>query len=60
MHQAYYNKACSYGLQGNVDQAIQNLEKAIKLAPNKYKKLAKTDTDFNKVRNDKKFQQLIN
>jgi len=60
MHQAYYNKACSYGLQGNVQLAIKNLNQAIKLAPGKYEKLAKTDSDFNKVRSDKRFQQLIN
>jgi tetratricopeptide (TPR) repeat protein len=59
-HEAYYNKACSYALQGNVELAIANLKKAIKLAPARYQKLAKTDPDFNKVRSDKRFQTLIN
>ncbi|MHC5818948.1 MAG: TPR end-of-group domain-containing protein, partial [Nostoc sp.] len=59
LHQVYYNKACSYALQNNVELAIENLEKAIQLVPDKYKKLAKTDPDFNKVRSDKRFQELV-
>ncbi len=58
-HEAYYNKACSYALQNNLDLAIENLNKAIQFVPNKYKKLAKTDPDFNKVRSDKRFQELL-
>jgi hypothetical protein len=59
LHQAYYNKACSYALQSNLELAIGNLDKAIKLVPDKYKKLAKTDPDFSKVRSQKQFQELI-
>jgi tetratricopeptide (TPR) repeat protein len=59
LHQAYYNKACNYALQGHVDLAIESLAKAIKLVPSKYQQLAKTDADFNLIRNDKRFQELI-
>jgi tetratricopeptide (TPR) repeat protein len=59
LHQAYYNKACSYALEGNVELAIANLDRAIELVPTKYKKLAKTDPDFSKVRNQKQFQELL-
>ncbi len=59
LHQAYYNKACSYALQSNLELAIENLNKAIKLVPDKYNKLAKTDPDFSKVRSEKQFQELL-
>ncbi|MGM3308568.1 tetratricopeptide repeat protein [Anabaena sp. WFMT] len=59
LHQAYYNKACNYALQDNIELTIENLEKAIQLVPDKYKKLAKTDSDFDKVRDEKRFQVLL-
>lgn len=55
---AFYNKACCYGLQGQVDLAIANLKQAIELNP-KYCEIAKTNSDFDRVRNDKQFQNLI-
>lgn len=58
-HQIYYNKACTYALQKNIALAIENLQKAIQLAPGKYKTLAKTDPDFDKIRNDKRFKAII-
>jgi tetratricopeptide (TPR) repeat protein len=58
-HQVYYNKACSYALQGEVELATDNLQKAMKIAGNRYRNLAKTDQDFHKVRSDKRFQQLV-
>ncbi|MBI4781570.1 MAG: tetratricopeptide repeat protein [Oscillatoriophycideae cyanobacterium NC_groundwater_1537_Pr4_S-0.65um_50_18] len=42
---AYYNKACCYGLQGNVERSIASLQRAIDLDP-KYQETAQTDTDF--------------
>ncbi len=56
---AFYNKACCYALQGNVEQAIENLQQAIKLSPEKYREMAKNDSDFNKIREDVRFQALI-
>ena len=58
-HEAYYNKACSYALQQNVELAIENLQKAIQLAPGTYQALVKTDSDLDKLRGDKRFQELI-
>ncbi len=57
---AWYNKACCYALQGNIDLAIENLEKAINLNPDKYPEMAKTDSDFDSIRQDPRFQTLIN
>jgi tetratricopeptide (TPR) repeat protein len=58
-HEAWYNKACSYALQGNVEQAIENLQQAINLSPDKYREMAKTNSDFDKIREDERFRALI-
>ena len=55
----FYNKACCYALQGNLEQAIENLQQAINLSPDKYREMAKTDSDFDKIREDERFQALI-
>jgi tetratricopeptide (TPR) repeat protein len=55
---AYYNKACVYALQENIDLAIENLKQAINL-DSEYLEMAKTDTDFDKIRNTLSFQALI-
>lgn len=59
LHQVYYNKACNYALQNNLELTIENLKKAIELFPKKYQQLAKNDRDFDKVRNEKRFQDLL-
>ncbi|NET60559.1 MAG: tetratricopeptide repeat protein [Symploca sp. SIO2E6] len=56
---AWYNKACCYGLQNNIDLAIQNLQQAINLNPDKYREMAKTDSDFDNIRSEPRFQELI-
>ncbi len=55
---AWYNKACCYGLQSQADLAIATLKQAIDLDP-KYREMAKTDADFEKVREDDRFQALL-
>jgi Uma2 family endonuclease len=55
----FYKKACAYALQGNVEQAIENLQQAINLSPDKYRELAKTDSVFDSLRQDERFQALI-
>jgi tetratricopeptide (TPR) repeat protein len=56
---AFYNKACCYALRGNIEQAIENLQQAINLSPDEYRKMAKTDSDFDSIREDERFQALI-
>jgi tetratricopeptide (TPR) repeat protein len=58
-HYAWYGKACCYALQGNINQAIENLQIAINLNPEKWREWAKTDTDFDSIRDDERFQALI-
>ena len=55
---AIYIKACCYGLQGQVDYAIDTLKQAIDLDP-KYREMAETDADFDRVRSDDRFQALL-
>lgn len=56
---AWYNKACSYALQGAIEKAIKNLQTAINLNPDKYREMVKTDSDFDAIREDERFQALI-
>ncbi|MDZ7957969.1 MAG: tetratricopeptide repeat protein [Aulosira sp. DedQUE10] len=57
--EAWYNKACCYGLLGNVDLAIENLQQVIKLDPDECREMAKTDSDFDNIRDDQRFQTLV-
>jgi tetratricopeptide (TPR) repeat protein len=56
---AFYNKACCYALQKEVNLALENLETAINL-DNQYQQMAKTDTDFDNIRHDSRFQEVLN
>jgi tetratricopeptide (TPR) repeat protein len=58
-HEAWYGKACCYALQGNVEQTLENLQKAINLSPDEWREWAKTDSDFDGIREDERFQALI-
>lgn len=58
-HEAWYNKACSYALQGNIEKAIENLQTVINLNLDKYREMAKTDSDFDTIQEDARFQVLI-
>lgn len=55
----WYRKACCYALQGNNDLAIANLQQAIILGSEKHRELAKNDSDFDAIREDERFQKLI-
>ncbi len=57
-YNAYYNKACLFSLKSDELNAIYNLEKSIK-GDLKYIELAKTDSDFNNIRNMKEFKELL-
>ena len=57
-HEAWYNKACCYSLQQKIELAIETLQHAIALDA-EYRELAKTDSDFDGIRNDERFRALI-
>jgi tetratricopeptide (TPR) repeat protein len=55
---AWYSKACLYALQQNLDAAISHLQTAIDLDP-EYRDMAKTDTDFDSIRDCDRFLALL-
>jgi tetratricopeptide (TPR) repeat protein len=59
-HKAFYNKARCCALQTQTEAAIANLSRAIALNPGKYRDMAKTDSDFDSIRQDERFQSLVN
>jgi hypothetical protein len=55
----YYGKACCYALQGEIGQAIDNLQKAIDIAPRRSRSEAKHNPDFDSIRDDERFRALM-
>lgn len=53
-----FNIACVSSLLGKKDDAIKSLSNAIKYN-NEYKENAKTNNDFNNIKNEAKFKELI-
>ena len=58
-YRIWYNKARCYALQGQTDLAMENLKRALNLNPNLCKQLAKTEPDFEKIREYEAFKYLI-
>jgi hypothetical protein len=55
----YYGKACCCSLQGEIGQAIDNLQKAIDIAPRRSRSEAKHNPDFDSIRDDERFRALM-
>ena len=55
---AFYNMACSYALQKETEKAVDCLEKTININPD-FKEIAEIDEDFDNLRNNEKFLELI-
>ncbi|MBA7519650.1 Beta-barrel assembly-enhancing protease [subsurface metagenome] len=53
-----YDLACLFSLQRKTDDALTCLKKAIE-GDNKYREMAKTDKDFDNIRDDPRFKKLI-
>ncbi len=56
---AYYDRACCYALQGNVDRAIENLARSLCLGTEKLRDHAKTDKDLDSIRSDDRVEELV-
>lgn len=55
---AWYIRACCNALKNNIELAIEDLAKAISLN-NKYQEMAKTDSDFDNLREHVRFKGLV-
>src|SRR5574341_1379133 len=55
---AYYNLGCAYSRLKQKEESVKNLRKAIELDPMN-KELAKTEKDFDNIRNDPEFKKLV-
>ena len=55
---SHYSKAYWYITQGQTDLAMANLKKAIELGP-RHREWVKSDADFDPIRADDRFQQLM-
>jgi tetratricopeptide (TPR) repeat protein len=55
---AWYHKAQIYGSQKNLLLAVENLRQAINFN-SEYKETARTDKDFDLIRGDPKFKELV-
>ena len=56
---ALYGKACCYALQKNIDDSIKYLALAIAQEPDETKKRANKDPEFDGIRDDDRFQEVI-
>jgi tetratricopeptide (TPR) repeat protein len=52
-----FNLACAESLLGRKDEAIDHLEQSF--AEDRFRELAKTDTDFDPIRDDQRFKRLV-
>ncbi|NES00302.1 MAG: tetratricopeptide repeat protein, partial [Symploca sp. SIO1B1] len=55
----YYGKACCYVLQGEIEPALNNLQRAIDIAPRFSRIEAKHNPDFDSIRDEPRFRELM-
>jgi tetratricopeptide (TPR) repeat protein len=55
---ALYNFSCIYALKGDIQKSMDYLSKSINIDP-KFKSMAISDSDFNSIKNNQKFRQII-
>ena len=55
---AWYNRSCYMVKKGEINEALKNLEEAIKLDSANIES-SKTDKDFDSIRDNAKFKKLV-
>ncbi len=57
--QGFFNAACLEARLGDRDRALEHFERAIELEPEKAREFARTDSDFDSIRDDPRFVTLL-
>src|SRR6266536_6476571 len=57
--QGHFNAACLEARVGDKEQALEHLERAVELEPKKAREFARTDSDFDSIREDARFSALV-
>jgi tetratricopeptide (TPR) repeat protein len=57
--QGYYNLACFESLDGRREEAFAALARAVELGPDEARKYAAEDPDFDAIRDDPRFAELV-
>jgi quercetin dioxygenase-like cupin family protein len=57
--QGFFNAACLEARLGDQDLALEHFERALELEPEKAREFAKTDSDFDSIRDDPRFVELL-
>jgi hypothetical protein len=55
----FYNLACCESLAGRREDSIEHLRRSIELSPRRSRALARDDSDFDAVRDEPAFKELI-
>ena len=56
---SYFGAACIYSVKNDKENAIKYLKKAVELEPEAIKARAKTEEDFNNIKNSKEYKELM-
>jgi len=57
--QGFFNAACLEARLGDRDRAMEHFERALELEPERAREFAKTDSDFDSIRDDPRFVALL-
>ena len=57
--QGFFNAACLEARLGDRDRVVEQFERAVELEPEKAREFAKTDSDFDSIRDDPRFVALL-
>ncbi|TML10474.1 MAG: tetratricopeptide repeat protein [Actinobacteria bacterium] len=57
--QGFFNAACLEARLGDRERALEHFERAVELEPEKAREFAKTDSDFDSIRDNPRFSSLV-
>jgi hypothetical protein len=57
--QAHYNRACFESVAGDADEAFASLRRAVELERDEVRRVAPDDPDFDPIRNDPRYTEVI-